>query len=201
MDGVSGKGIIEMVEFTERARDMVLRFAQATDDPKVRIAMHGSPFSPEYEFALVEETPTDGDSVVDFDGFTVVIDESSAARMQGAVVDWVEGDQGAGFRVTNPNARTLGENAPVGELADKVRHILDTRINPAVASHGGNISLVDVEGTDVFLELGGGCQGCGMARVTLKQGVERMLREAAPEVGRIIDVTDHTAGANPYYSA
>jgi Fe/S biogenesis protein NfuA len=189
-----------MVEFTDRARDMVLRFAQATDDPKVRIVMHGSPFSPEYEFALVEEGPTDADRVVDFEGFQVVLDQASAARMEGAVVDWVEGEQGAGFKVENPNARQLGENAPSGELADRVREILDTRINPAVASHGGNISLVDVEGTDVFLELGGGCQGCGMARVTLKQGVERMLREAVPEVGRIIDVTDHTAGANPYYS-
>jgi Fe/S biogenesis protein NfuA len=200
MDGDSGKGIIEMVEFTERARDMVLRFAQATDDPRVRIAMHGSPFSPEYEFALVEDAPTNGDRVVDFEGFQVVLDEASAARMEGATVDWVEGDQGAGFKVTNPNARKLGENAPTGELADRVRQVLDTHINPGVASHGGHISLVDVEGTDVFLELGGGCQGCGMARVTLKQGVERMLREAIPEVGQIIDVTDHTAGANPYYS-
>jgi Fe/S biogenesis protein NfuA len=191
---------MEMVEFTERARDMVLRFAQATDDPKVRIAMHGSPFSPEYEFALTEETPAGGDRVVDFDGFQVVLDEASAARMQGAVVDWVEGDQGAGFQVANPNARKLGERAPVGELAERVRQVLDTQVNPTVASHGGNISLVDVEGTDIFLELGGGCQGCGMARVTLKQGVERMLRESIPEVGQIIDVTDHAAGANPYYS-
>jgi Fe/S biogenesis protein NfuA len=194
------EGNIEMVEFTDRARDMVLRFAQATDDPTVRIAMHGSPFSPEYEFALVDEAPANGDRVVDFDGFRVVLDEASAARMEGAVVDWVEGDQGAGFSVKNPNARKLGESAPSGELAERVRQVLDTQINPAVASHGGNIALVDVEGTDVFLELGGGCQGCGMARVTLKQGVERMLREAVPEVGQIIDVTDHTAGANPYYS-
>lgn len=189
-----------MVEFTERAREMVLQFAQATDDPKVRIAMHGSPFAPEYEFALVDEAPSNGDQVVQFEGFQVVLDEGSAARMDGATVDWVEGDRGTGFEVRNPNARRLGEAAPAGALAERVRHVLDTTVNPAVASHGGNIALVDVDGPDIYLELGGGCQGCGMARVTLKQGVERMLRESIPELGQIIDVTDHAAGANPYYS-
>jgi Fe/S biogenesis protein NfuA len=189
-----------MVEFTERARQMVLRFAQATDDPKVRIVMHGSPFAPQYEFALVDDEPSGGDQVVPFDGFQVLLDEASAARMEGATVDWIEGDQGTGFNVTNPNARKLGEAAPQGELADRVRQILDTQINPTVASHGGNIALVDVDGADVYLELGGGCQGCGMARVTLKQGVERMLREAIPEVGQVIDATDHAAGTNPYYA-
>jgi Fe/S biogenesis protein NfuA len=189
-----------MVEFTERARDMVLRFAAAADDPKVRIAMHGSPFAPQYEFALVEESPGAGDRVVEFDGFSVVVDEASAARMEGAIVDWVEGENGSGFSVTNPNARKLGESAPTGDLADRVREVLETRVNPGVASHGGHISLVDVEGQDIYLELGGGCQGCGMARVTLKQGVERMLREAIPDLGQVLDVTDHAAGANPYYA-
>jgi len=190
-----------MLEFTERAREMVLRFAQATDDPKVRIAMRGSPFAPEYEFALVDEVPSNGDRVVQFEGFQVVLDEGSAGRMDGATVDWVEGDRGAGFEVRNPNARKLGEAAPAGELADRVRYILDTKVNPGVASHGGKIELVDVDAPDIYLELGGGCQGCGMARVTLKQGVERMLRESIPDLGQVIDVTDHAAGANPYYSS
>jgi Fe/S biogenesis protein NfuA len=189
-----------MVEFTERARDMVLRFAAASDDPKVRIAMHGSPFAPQYEFALVEESPGDGDRVMEFAGFSVLLDEASAARMEGATVDWVEGENGSGFSVTNPNARKLGESAPSGDLADRVREVLETQVNPGVASHGGHISLVDVEGQDIYLELGGGCQGCGMARVTLKQGVERMLREAIPELGQVLDVTDHAAGSNPYYA-
>jgi Fe/S biogenesis protein NfuA len=189
-----------MVEFTERARDMVLHFAQAADEPKVRIAMQGSPFAPHYEFALVDEAPADVDRVIDFEGFKVVVDELSAARMQGAVVDWVESEQGAGFSVSNPNVRKLGAAAPDGPLADRVREVLETRINPGVASHGGHISLVDVDGSDVYIELGGGCQGCGMARVTLKQGVERMLREAIPDLGQIVDVTDHAAGTDPYYS-
>ena len=101
----------------------------------------------------------------------------------------------------NPNVRRLGETEPTGELADRVKQVLETRVNPAVASHGGQISLVDVDDADVYLELGGGCQGCGMARVTLKQGVEKMLREAIPDIGEIHDVTDHAAGTNPYYAS
>lgn len=190
-----------MLTFTDRARQMILRFAEATDDPKIRIAVHGSPFAPQYEFALVDEEPADGDRVVAMQGFRVVIDESSASRIEGATVEWVESDRGTGFEVSNPNVRKLGETEPTGELATRVRQVLETQVNPAVASHGGEISLVDIDDDVVYLELGGGCQGCGMARVTLKQGVERMLKEAVPEVRGIVDVTDHAAGANPYYTA
>ena len=80
-----------------------------------------------------------------------------------------------------------------------VQRILDTEINPMVANHGGMISLIDVQGRNVYLKLGGGCQGCGQADVTLKLGVERAIRAAMPEVGEILDTTDHAAGRNPYY--
>ena len=190
-----------MLEFTDTARDMVRQFAESMDDPKLRIAMHGSPFAPQYEFSLVDEEPGNGDRVVEMDGFLILIDEASAERMDGSTVEWVQGPAGTGFEVRNPNVRRLGEAEPTGELADRVKQVLETRVNPAVASHGGQISLVDVDDADVYLELGGGCQGCGMARVTLKQGVEKMLREAIPDIGEIHDVTDHAAGANPYYAS
>lgn len=190
-----------MLEFTDTARDMVRQFAASMEDPKLRIAMFGSPFAPEYEFSLVEDQPRSGDRVVELDGFRVLIDEASAERIEGSVVDWVEGEAGTGFEVRNPNVRKLGEAEPTGELADRVKQVLEHRVNPAVASHGGRISLVDVDGGDVYLELGGGCQGCGMARVTLKQGVEKMLREAIPDIGEIHDVTDHAAGTDPYYAS
>jgi Fe-S cluster biogenesis protein NfuA len=82
----------------------------------------------------------------------------------------------------------------------KVQEVIDTAVNPAVASHGGIVTLLDVKGNNVFLEFGGGCQGCGMVSVTLKYGVERLLREQVPEVGEILDTTDHAAGTNPYYA-
>jgi Fe-S cluster biogenesis protein NfuA len=81
-----------------------------------------------------------------------------------------------------------------------VQRLLDDEINPAVASHGGWIAVLGVRRNDVFLELGGGCQGCGMANVTLKQGVESLLRREIPQLGEILDQTDHAAGRNPYYA-
>ncbi|MCZ6824222.1 MAG: NifU family protein [Gemmatimonadetes bacterium] len=78
--------------------------------------------------------------------------------------------------------------------------MIDERINPGIASHGGHVSLVEVRDNVVYLEMSGGCQGCGMAKVTLQQGIERTLREGVPEISGIVDVTDHAAGATPFYS-
>jgi len=89
---------------------------------------------------------------------------------------------------------------PPEEVKRRVQQVLDGVINPAVAAHGGVVSLLDVTGNTVFLEFGGGCQGCGMVSVTLKYGVERTIREEVPEVGEILDTTDHAAGRNPYYA-
>ena len=85
------------------------------------------------------------------------------------------------------------------EIRERVEQVLRDEINPAVAAHGGHISLVEVERNQVFLRMGGGCQGCGMATATLRQGVERALRRAVPQIGAILDTTDHAAGTNPYY--
>jgi Fe-S cluster biogenesis protein NfuA len=82
----------------------------------------------------------------------------------------------------------------------RVEDILESEINPAVASHGGVVRLVDVRNNDVFIQMGGGCQGCSSANQTLKQGVEVAIRNAVPGVGAILDVTDHAAGRNPYYA-
>jgi Fe-S cluster biogenesis protein NfuA len=86
------------------------------------------------------------------------------------------------------------------ELRRRVQQVLDTAINPAVAMHGGVVSLLDVSNNTVYLEFGGGCQGCGMVSVTLKYGVERSIRDEVPEVGEILDTTDHASGRNPYYA-
>lgn len=86
------------------------------------------------------------------------------------------------------------------ELKEKVQALLDNSINPAVAGHGGYIELIDVKDGTVYIQMLGGCQGCGAADVTLKAGVERLIREEVPEVTEILDVTDHAAGRNPYYS-
>ncbi len=89
-----------------------------------------------------------------------------------------------------------GLETPTGKA---VREVLDSRINPAVAGHGGHIALVDVRGDTTYIRLEGGCQGCGMADVTLKQGIELEIKQAVPTIKTVLDVTDHAGGRNPYY--
>ena len=85
------------------------------------------------------------------------------------------------------------------EIKKKVQDLLDREINPALGMHGGWVELIDVRKNALYLRLGGGCQGCGAADVTLKQGIERSIRQMIPEVGEILDTTDHASGRNPYY--
>jgi len=86
------------------------------------------------------------------------------------------------------------------EIKTKVLEVLDSEINPAVAAHGGLVDLLDVKDNKVYIKMGGGCQGCGMADVTLRQGIEVAIRGVLPQVGDILDVTDHASGTNPYYA-
>jgi len=86
------------------------------------------------------------------------------------------------------------------DLKTKVQELIDTMINPAIANHGGFVELIDVQDNRVYVQMGGGCQGCGAADVTLKAGIERLIRDEIPEVEEVLDTTDHGAGSNPYYS-
>lgn len=85
------------------------------------------------------------------------------------------------------------------EIREKVKNLLENEINPALGMHGGWVELLDVKKNSVFLKLGGGCQGCASASMTLKMGIEKVIRERIPEVGEILDATDHASGRNPYY--
>ena len=87
------------------------------------------------------------------------------------------------------------------ELKSKVQDLVDTSINPAIAAHGGWVELLDVKDSVVYLQMGGGCQGCGAADITLKAGIERLIEEELPEITEVLDTTDHAAGENPFYTA
>jgi Fe-S cluster biogenesis protein NfuA len=93
-----------------------------------------------------------------------------------------------------------GGGATDDVLYDRVAALFEAQVNPMVARHGGRVELIDVQDAVVMLRMGGGCQGCGMADVTLRQGIEAMLSQHVPEVKGIVDITDHTAGSNPYFS-
>ena len=194
-----------MIEFTERARTMVRQFLDESDEEglALRIGMSGSPVAPSFDLTLVgvaERTPDD--RAIEAGGFTVLIKEADAQVLEGATVDYVERVNESGFEVRPAGGGRAApgrrEGIPTGPIADRVRSVLETQVNPAIAAHGGMISLVDVEETDVYVEMSGGCQGCALSRMTLKQGVERMLREAVPELTAVHDVTDHASGDNPY---
>jgi Fe/S biogenesis protein NfuA len=86
------------------------------------------------------------------------------------------------------------------DLKARVQELIESTINPAVAGHGGYVELIDVQENKVYLQMGGGCQGCGAADITLKAGIERLIREEIPEIEEILDTTDHAAGSNPYYT-
>lgn len=95
----------------------------------------------------------------------------------------------------------IKKKAPSEEkIRSKVEALFEEHINPAIASHGGRVELADVEGTTVYLRLGGGCQGCASANITLRNGIEKAIRQVIPEVSEVVDVTDHEAGIDPYYS-
>ena len=160
-----------------------------------------------YFQALSDATTSD---VVQYDDeLPVVVPESSVGRLRGATLDFVTDASGeGGLVVVNPNtpsAPTLKGTAstPEVDLSDPLAHrvvsVLEEQVNPSIASHGGRADLVAVEAASVYLRLSGGCQGCGMAKATLSQGIEVILREAIPEIANIVDVTDHADGTNPYY--
>lgn len=193
-----------MLSFTDRARDMVRAFLDQSEGElhALRIQVNGgSPLAPSFEMTLVGGEDRDPEDVeMDGGGFEVLLDPRSADRLEGATVDFVERVNETGFEI-KPAAGANGAREPTGPIAERVKTVLDQQVNPAIASHGGRIDLVDVDGTEVYMEMSGGCQGCAMSRMTLRQGVEKMLRQAIPEVTEIHDVTDHASGENPYFSA
>ena len=193
------------VEFTDLARDRVLQFLQADEDThfavRIRVASP-SPLDPRYEITMIEpDEKCPEDVAFDGYGFEVVMEPESAKLLDGARVDWIEALTESGFKVENPNLAPIGSKPLEGPLADRVRQAIDQFVNPGVAQHGGHVTLVEVRDKIVYLQMGGGCQGCGMASVTLSQGIERILQEQVPEIEGIEDVTNHGDGENPYISA
>lgn len=132
------------------------------------------------------------------DGVVLLDVEGSARQLLGPIGNMLRHyvPEVTAVRAHADAADRPGLATPTGEA---VQRIIDQQINPAVASHGGYITLIDVKEDTVFVELGGGCQGCGMASMTLKQGIERAIREEVPSITTVLDVTDHAAGTNPYY--
>ena len=169
--------------------------------------VQGNQYTYDLSFLDLEQARSD-DKRLEFGSLTVIIASKDLDKFNNAKLELSDDPAAPGLTMDNPNTPSPEifanpDEMPelTGELAEKVQTVLESQINPAIASHGGVAQLVGVEGQDVYLKLGGGCQGCGMAQVTLTQGIETSLRDAIPEIGNIIDATDHASGDNPYFES
>ncbi|MEN8376361.1 MAG: NifU family protein [Gemmatimonadota bacterium] len=187
-----------MITLTDRARArLTLLIDQLDDDACLRLShAGGSPLAPDYDLAIVDlASRTESDRLVDAEGISVLLGEDSGAAL---TVDFVDGQEASGFQVRRTAAAGV---AGAGTLAERVQRVIDERVNPGVAAHGGKITLHEVRDDVALIEMSGGCQGCTLSQMTLRRGVERMIREAVPEILGVHDVTDHTSGDNPFYTA
>ncbi|MBI3804991.1 MAG: NifU family protein [Nitrospirae bacterium] len=202
-----------MIQVTEIAkkRIILLKEKQETEQGKkiegLRLIVKSTLPSPEYTLAFIEQGKRDpNDVMVEAEGLQIFMEPQHANLLEDVKIDFITTLQQSGFKVENPKVIEPKPAVPTtppnldSPEAKAVQQVLDTEINPAVASHGGFISLVDVKEQVAYIRLGGGCQGCGMADVTLKQGVVVAIKKGVPNIKEVLDVTDHAGGNNPYYT-
>ncbi|MFI4937025.1 MAG: NifU family protein [Candidatus Berkiellales bacterium] len=163
------------------------------DQPGSRLADVSISFCPPGEHRA-------GDIPLEFTGFTLYVERASISYLENAQIDYKKDNLSGQLSITAPNLRGAKPESDA-DLVEKVNYLLDTEINPNLASHGGKVSLVEITpNNEVVLRFGGGCHGCGMVDVTLKQGIEKALLSQIPELTAVMDVTDHSKGENPYYA-
>ncbi|HXS73590.1 MAG TPA: NfuA family Fe-S biogenesis protein [Rhodanobacteraceae bacterium] len=192
-----------MIHISDTAQRHFLKLIanQGGDELGIRLRARnpGSPAADcELEFCETGERHGD-DWVIECAGFNLYIDAASAPWLDTAQIDYKANVTGGELSIHAPKLRGSEPGADAS-LALRVQYLLDAKINPKLAAHGGRVRLESVDAdNEVILRFGGGCQGCGMADVTLKQGVEKTLRAHFPEITAVRDVTDHAAGHTPYY--
>jgi len=218
-----------LLAITDQALEKVAEFRAQSEDPENEalwvevVGASGGKY--DYQIFLNGVRDAIRDDVVEHHGdLAIVVPESSVEKLRSATIDWSNRPEQSGFTVVNPNkppkpkpptelpmmsqptappASPPIDTPPAadldGDVAQRVIQVLDQQVNPAIAAHGGHAELVAVEEDAAYLRLGGGCQGCGMATVTLGQGIEVAILEAVPEITRVVDVTDHAVGTNPYF--
>lgn len=184
--------------FSDLAKEKVVEFLDQTDQEFAGLRLAATKQGRHrfrYDFSLVEASDTYAeDQVVDTGSFKVYVDAQSAQWLEGTTVDFVSDHTGTGFKLDNPQAVVTWDDP----LAQKVQDVIDEQILPSLQSHGGWIELLAVEGDTAVIEFGGGCQGCGMSQMTLKNGIESAITSQVPEIKQVQDQTDHASGQNPY---
>lgn len=198
-----------VIEITEHALEQITALRDAESIPDLylglRIAGVGmNGFQYETAFVRAEDVPESDHREV-HGSLSVAIPPSSVDNLRGSVLDLSEDPAAPGLVLRNPNPATpagvpdLGEIELEGTVEERVTQLLEQQINPAIAAHGGWVRLVAVDGATAHLEMGGGCQGCGLAAMTLRNGIEAAVKRHIPEIEEIVDATNHEAGLNPFY--
>lgn len=192
-----------MIEITESAqaylRDLLVKQEEGDTSIRVFVAQAGTP-NAETCIAYCRPNEQEEDDIpVQYDGFTAWFEKRSESYLEDAVVDYQEDKMGGQLTIKAPNARVPNVTSD-SALEDRINYILYNEINPALAAHGGMVTLVEViEEDTAVLQFGGGCQGCSAVDITLKQGVEKALLDQIPELSAIKDATDHSDTENAYY--
>ena len=200
-----------LVQITEKAREKVEGFRAGVGDADQQamwVEVTGVQAGEwTYNMALKPLDAAGADDLVQHEGgLPIVIRASDAEYLRGATIDWSDDLMRGGLTIDNPNTPSPAMGAQPqadlsGPLPQRVMQVIDQQVNPAIAAHGGSAELVAVEDSTAYVRLGGGCVGCGMATVTLTQGISVAITDAVPEIENVVDVTDHASGTNPYYEA
>src|SRR3954465_10862324 len=221
----------DVLAITDKAQQKVLGFREGVADSERQAMWVEATGTGNGEWTYnISLKPVDGagpdDSLQYADDLGIVVPAADIEKLRGATVDWSDDLMAGGLLVVNPNkpdpaSPAIGGRPPAGPavpgaalrggapppadlsgpVPQRVMQVIAEQINPAIAAHGGSAELVAVEEDVAYVRLGGGCVGCGMASVTLGQGIEVAILQAVPEVRQVIDVTDHASGTNPYYEA
>ena len=194
-----------MISITETAQNYFSRLIEQQDEDGLGLRLSvnhaGTPgASCDLQFCPEGQSMPD-DSVLEFSGFNMFVAKASEQWLEKAEIDFEEDDTGGQLTIKAPGIKG-SEPSGDASVEDRVAWLLETEINPALASHGGRVALVEVtDATEVILQFGGGCHGCGMADVPRKQGIGKTLTRQIPEITAVKDATDHQSGTNPYYAS
>lgn len=187
---------------TESAQGYLAELLSKQEDVigvRVFITQPGTPKAETCIAYCRDDDAKENDIIVEYEGFNAYFEGRSLPFLEDALIDYSKDRMGGQLTIKAPNARLPKVNAD-SPLEDRINYVLYNEVNPSLAAHGGEVSLVEVtEDMVAILKFGGGCQGCGMVDVTLKEGVEKSLIEQVPELKGVRDMTDHSNTDNAYF--
>ena len=196
-DSLIGGVDASFIDISRKAQDHIKKFLNASSEKIQGVSIiieTKTERKANYSIQFIELSDTPAENIsIDFENIPVLVSKEVIPYLEGTEVDL--NDKGE-LEAFNPS---MSITEISGSVEEQIQHVLDDEVNPMVASHGGVVSLLEVKDHNAYLEFGGGCQGCGMIDVTLKQGGEVMIKAQIPDIEAIYDVTDHAGGTNPYY--